>query len=131
MAGAEALLARLSVPACVASNSPPERVARSIAAAGLAPHLPAERLFSSALVARPKPAPDIYLHAARTMGAPPGACLVIEDSPTGVRAAVAARMNVLGFLGAGHVRDPEALGAALLAEGAVALLSALDELHLE
>ena len=81
-------------------------------------------------MARPKPAPDIYLHAARGMGTAPAACLVIEDSPTGVRAAAAAGMAVLGFVGAGHVRDAEALGAALMAEGAVALLSELAELHL-
>ena len=47
----------------------------------------------------PKPAPDVYLHAARTMGISPHACAVVEDTPTGARAGLAAGMRVFGYVG--------------------------------
>ena len=128
--GAHELLRAIALPVCVASNSPPQRVARSLSAAGLSAHFPEGTFFSAAAVARPKPAPDVFLHAAEMMGAAPGECLVVEDSPTGVRAAVAAGMTVHGFVGAGHVTDREALGATLTAAGAAEILSALAELRL-
>ncbi len=126
--GALELLQAIALPVCVASNSPPERVARSLSAAGLSAHFPEGTYFSAAAVARPKPAPDVFLHAAKTMGATPGDCLVVEDSPTGVRAAAAAGMTVLGFVGAGHVADPAALGASLRAEGVREVLERLEVL---
>jgi beta-phosphoglucomutase-like phosphatase (HAD superfamily) len=52
---------------------------------------------TASMVARPKPAPDVYLHAAESLGAAPAACIVIEDSPSGVRAARAAGMTVYGY----------------------------------
>jgi beta-phosphoglucomutase-like phosphatase (HAD superfamily) len=55
------------------------------------------RIFSVADVAKPKPAPDVFLLAARTLGADPADCAVVEDTPTGVRAGVAAGMCVFGF----------------------------------
>jgi beta-phosphoglucomutase-like phosphatase (HAD superfamily) len=58
-----------------------------------------ERIFSSQDVGRGKPAPDLFLHAARVMGVAPGRCAVVEDSPLGVEAAVAAGMDVYGFTG--------------------------------
>ena len=70
-----------------------------------------DRLFSAKQVARPKPAPDLFLHAARTMGFAPADCVVVEDTPTGVKAAVAAGMRVFGYVGAAHA-DPDALAAA-------------------
>ena len=60
------------------------------------------RVFSASLVARPKPAPDLFLHAARIMGADPAESVVIEDTPTGVRAARAAGMRVLAYAGGHH-----------------------------
>jgi beta-phosphoglucomutase-like phosphatase (HAD superfamily) len=65
------------------------------------------------MVARGKPAPDLFLHAASRMGHPPEAALVVEDSIPGVRAAVAAGMRVLGYAG-----DPHADAGALAREGA-------------
>ena len=100
--GAHALLSRFAWPKCVASNSAMGRLERSLEIAGLRDFFAKDAVFSADLVARPKPEPDLHLHAARTMGAPPDLCLVIEDSPSGVRAARAAGMTVCGFTGAGE-----------------------------
>ena len=96
--GIPELLQSLPVPYCVASNGEPMHMQRGLAAAGLMP-LVEGRLFSAALVERPKPAPDVYLHAARTMGVAPRHCAVVEDTPTGTRAGLAAGMRVFGYVG--------------------------------
>jgi HAD superfamily hydrolase (TIGR01509 family) len=116
--GARQVLERLALPRCVASNSRPDRVARSLAATGLSALFADDALFSAAQVARPKPAPDLHRHAAARMGIQVGDAVVIEDSETGVTAAVAAGMTVLGFLGAGHITDRDGHGARLTAAGA-------------
>jgi HAD superfamily hydrolase (TIGR01509 family) len=95
------------LPFCVASNGEPDRMRVALEAAGLLPYVDG-RLFTASEVARPKPAPDLFLHAARTMGSTPAETVVVEDTTTGVRAAVAAKMRVLGYAGAGHA-DPAAL----------------------
>lgn len=98
------LLRGLDCLYCVASNSGHDRLRTSFAAAGLAP-LVEGRVFSADDVSQGKPAPDLFLHAARAMGRiPPERCLVIEDSVTGVAAARAAGMRVIGFCGASHIR---------------------------
>ena len=86
---------------CVASSSLPERLRLSLTLTGLAPHF-AGHVYSASEVARGKPAPDLFLHAARNLGVPPHKCLVIEDSSAGVAAARAAGMHVFGFYGGGH-----------------------------
>ena len=96
--GIPELLRSLPVPYCVASNGEPTHMRRGLGAAGLMP-LVEGRLFSAALVEHPKPAPDVYLHAARTMGVSPAACAVVEDTPTGARAGLAAGMRVFGYAG--------------------------------
>jgi HAD superfamily hydrolase (TIGR01509 family) len=99
--GIHEVLDRLAVSACVASSSTLARLRHSLGLAGLyerfAPHI-----FSAEQVARGKPAPDLFLYAAAQMACPPEACVVIEDSVSGVRAAVAAGMRVWGFVGGGH-----------------------------
>ena len=95
----EALLA-LPHRRCVASSSVPERIALSLRVTGLDDLF--DDIFSSVQVARGKPAPDLFLHAAARMGADSADCLVIEDSVAGVRAARAAGMRVIGFPGGGH-----------------------------
>lgn len=127
VAGAESLLASLALAKCIASNSPPDYIDRTVALTGLDAFFPNGTRFSSAHVERPKPAPDIYLHAAAQMGATPEACLVIEDSPTGARAARDAGMRVLGFVGAGHVVDGAALAAGLRDAGAGTILHGLQQ----
>ena len=98
VAGIPELLRSLPIPFCVASNGEPSHMRRGLGAAGLLP-LVEGRLFSAAEVEHPKPAPDVYLHAARSMGVPPVACAVIEDTPTGARAGLAAGMRVFGYVG--------------------------------
>ncbi|MGX5734370.1 HAD family hydrolase [Bosea thiooxidans] len=116
------LLRSLDCLYCVASNSGHERLQTSFAATGLAP-LVAGRVFSAEDVAEGKPAPDLFLHAARMMGRiRPECCLVIEDSVTGVTAARAAGMRVIGFCGASHIRPGHDLR--LLALGAERIYTA-------
>jgi beta-phosphoglucomutase-like phosphatase (HAD superfamily) len=77
-------------------------------------------------VARGKPAPDLFVHAAAAMGIDPAACLVIEDSVHGVNGALAAGMRVLGFTGASHIEDGHA--DVLLRAGVVAVFDDLTRL---
>ena len=101
IAGIPEVLAGLRIPFCVASNGEPEHMRIGLTAAGLMP-LVEGRLFSARAVAHPKPAPDLFLHAAKTMGAAPADCVVVEDTPTGVTAAVAAGMRVVAYAGGAH-----------------------------
>jgi HAD superfamily hydrolase (TIGR01509 family) len=94
--GVPELLAALTLPFCVASNGPREKMALTLGRTGLLPHFEG-RLFSADDVARPKPAPDLFLLAAERLSAHPPNCVVIEDSPTGVTAARAAGMRVFGY----------------------------------
>jgi len=108
--GIATLLSALSVPHCVASSSDVDRVSFSLARTGLARYF-GDRLFTSQMVARGKPAPDLFLYAAAKMQAAPAKTLVIEDSVSGVAAAKAAGMRVWGFSGGSHYesRDGRAI----------------------
>ncbi|WP_071796088.1 HAD family hydrolase [Natronohydrobacter thiooxidans] len=97
---------------CIASNG---RLAKMQITLGQHPATLARlagRIFSAEQVPAPKPAPDLFLHAAQSLGRSPAACIVIEDSATGARAARAAGMRCFGFA-------PEGDGAHLAAEGAI------------
>ena len=96
--GIEAALARIDVPVCVASSSRHGHVRRVLTQTGLYDRF-AGRIFSAVDVPHGKPAPDLFLHAAATLGADPPACVVIEDSSLGVEAARAAGMRALGYAG--------------------------------
>ncbi|MFJ7076349.1 HAD family hydrolase [Streptomyces sp. NPDC098781] len=85
------------VPFCVASSGSHERIRVGHRTTGLDRWFDDSRIFSSEDVGRGKPAPDLFLHAAERMGVAPERCVVVEDSPLGVRAAVAAGMEVYGF----------------------------------
>lgn len=102
MAGVAEVLADLSVPFCLATSSSPERLRRSLAVTGLAPFF-ADRIFTAAEVKHGKPAPDLFLYAARRMGIPPADVAVLEDSEPGLVAAVNAGMTVWQFTGGGHM----------------------------
>lgn len=103
MPHAKDVLCRLAIPYCIATSSSPKRAQRTLDIAGLGPSS-AGRLFTSTMVARGKPAPDLFLHAAAVMGVRPVACLVIEDSLSGIRAARAAGMTVWRFVGGSHLK---------------------------
>ena len=84
------------MPYCVASNGEHALMRVKLQATGLLERFEGRR-FSSADVARPKPAPDLFLHAASTLGMAPGRCVVVEDSPLGVQGGRAAGMDVIGY----------------------------------
>ncbi|MET8859835.1 HAD family hydrolase [Streptomyces sp. NPDC004579] len=90
-------LAADGVPYCVASSGSHERIRVGHRTTGLDRWFDEDRIFSSQDVGRGKPAPDLFLHAAKRMGVRPERCAVVEDSPLGVQAANAAGMDVYGF----------------------------------
>ena len=96
MPGIEDALDRLTVPFCVASSGDHEKMRTTLGITGLWPRF-AGRIFSVTQVARGKPAPDVYLFAAKQLGAEPARCVVVEDTPPGVQAGVAAGMRVFGY----------------------------------
>ncbi|MDR9849799.1 HAD family hydrolase [Herbaspirillum huttiense] len=98
----EALQA-IRLPRAVASNSDAPRIEAGLRRCGLYPQF-AGRIYSGHDVAHPKPAPDVYLAAAAAFNVDPARCVAVDDSVTGVRAAVAAGMYVLGFTGVAHDR---------------------------
>ncbi|MCZ0211260.1 HAD family hydrolase [Streptomyces achromogenes] len=102
-------LAADGVPYCVASSGSHERIRVGHRTTGLDRWFTDERIFSSEDVGRGKPAPDLFLYAAQRMGVAPGRCVVVEDSPLGVQAAVAAGMDVYGFTA---MTPPERLAGA-------------------
>lgn len=91
-------------PYCICSNSQQQSIHTMLRIVGLADLFTTARLFSAPEVGskRPKPAPDVYLFAAKQMGVPPAHCVVVEDSVYGVRSAVTAGMRVIGFTGGRH-----------------------------
>ncbi|MFE4517852.1 HAD family hydrolase [Kitasatospora sp. NPDC056783] len=98
VAGLPEALDAITLPTCVASSGTHEKMRHTLGRTGLYDRF-AGRIFSATEVGRGKPAPDLFLHAARTMGVDPAACVVVEDSNPGVRAARAAGMRSLGYAG--------------------------------
>jgi beta-phosphoglucomutase-like phosphatase (HAD superfamily) len=111
---------------CVGSNGMRENVVRSLALQGFDDVFTAEMIFTKVQVKNPKPAPDLFLFAAERMSAKPERCLVIEDSPAGAQAGVAAGMDVLGFTGVSH--DPLIQEKKLFEVGVQAVFS--DIIHI-
>lgn len=105
--GVMAALEGVALLKACASNSYTAIVRAVLARNGLARFF-GERIYCADKVAKPKPAPDVYLAAAQGMDVAPAACLVVEDSVAGVSAARAAGMTVLGFVGGTHVGDAHA-----------------------
>jgi len=131
IAGMPDIFQQLKVPKSIVSNAGLPHIERCLRGIGLQAHLDGQ-MFSAQQVAQPKPQPDVYLHALQQLGLHPSETLAVEDSPTGVRAAKAAGLLVIGFLGAGHVHDDHgehlhAAGADLIADDARALRLILQE----
>jgi HAD superfamily hydrolase (TIGR01509 family) len=101
---------------CVASNGERGNVLYSLEKVGLLDFFEEKHVFTGLMIENPKPAPDIFELASKELNTAPAQCLVIEDSPTGVTAAVAANMNVWGFCGTHHA--PEEQAAKLRTAGA-------------
>lgn len=81
---------------CVGSNGPVEKMDVTLGVTNLKRHFEG-RIFSADMVGIPKPEPDLYLYCAERMGVTPERCVVVEDSPTGARAGIAAGMRVFGY----------------------------------
>jgi HAD superfamily hydrolase (TIGR01509 family) len=118
--GAVAAVAGTPLLKAVASSSTKEGLERKLRQVGLWSHFE-PHVYSADHVAKAKPAPDLFLHAAEKLGVRPDECLVLEDSVNGVVAGRAAGMRVWGFLGGGHVHDR--LGERLTAAGAERLVA--------
>ncbi|MGQ0526418.1 MAG: HAD family hydrolase [Alphaproteobacteria bacterium] len=87
------------VKICVGSNGQRENVLDSLERGELLPYFPPSHVFTGVQVPHAKPAPDLFLFAAKNMGVEPARCLVIEDSIPGVTAGASAKMTTLGFTG--------------------------------
>ncbi|WP_461034929.1 HAD family hydrolase [Streptomyces mayteni] len=92
------VLDTLTLPSCVASGGSHDTMRHTLGRTGIYPHFEG-RVFSASEVAHGKPAPDLFLHAAKRMGVHPSACIVVEDSKYGIQAARAAGMRALGYTG--------------------------------
>jgi HAD superfamily hydrolase (TIGR01509 family) len=130
--GVAEALDSLSLPICVASSSSVAQIRQKLGITGLLERF-GEHLFSAAMVARGKPAPDLFLYAAQRLATVPDRCLVIEDSPAGIDAALAAGMTAIGFSGGSHC-GPEhggrlqKHGAALVMDDMLELTTAMAKL---
>ena len=110
MEGIKKLLDSIDIPICVASNGEPRHVKGSLMLTGLKGYFN-ENVFTASEVNRPKPAPDLFLHAAQKMGFKPKDCVVIEDSIPGVTAAVNANIKVYGLVKLCSAEELESAGA--------------------
>jgi HAD superfamily hydrolase (TIGR01509 family) len=102
--GISDLLDKIEHSVCVASNSSLPYLKMALEKTSLAKYF-GENVYSAKEIKKPKPAPDLFLHAAREFKINPSDCLVIEDSVSGIRAAKNAKMKVVGFMGGLHFND--------------------------
>ena len=91
------------MPICIATSSSPARTAKALSVVSLSKYF-SDTVFTSSEVKRGKPAPDLFLHAAKQMGVKPEQCLVIEDSKAGVNAGIDSNMQVLHYSGGQHMQ---------------------------
>jgi HAD superfamily hydrolase (TIGR01509 family) len=130
--GVAEALDSLRLPICVASSSSLEQIRQKLEITGLLGRF-GEHLFSATMVARGKPAPDLFLYASQNLMTAPDCCLVIEDSPAGIDAALAAGMTAIGFSGGSHCGPEHAVrlqrhGAALVIDNMHELATAIAKL---
>jgi HAD superfamily hydrolase (TIGR01509 family) len=101
--GITSLIRDLKIPKSIVSNASREHIVRCMKKVKLHNSIDGH-FFSAYEVEKPKPAPDVYLQALTTLQLQPEDTIVVEDSPTGVLAAKAAGLRVIGFLGASHIK---------------------------
>ena len=119
------LLDSIDYSYCLASSSDRDRISMTLSIAGLGDYF-GDRIYSGSMVARGKPAPDLFLHAADRMGVMPERCVVVEDSLPGVAACVAAGMTAIGFTGGSHC--PPGHDSRLAKEGATLVIDQMAQL---
>ena len=102
ISGVANTLSQLTQSKCVASSGAPDKIQRNLTLTGLIDFFEPDHLFSTHMVKKPKPAPDLFLHAAKHFDTHPKNCLVIEDTTLGIQAGFAAGMTVFGFVGGSH-----------------------------
>ena len=127
--GIPEILTKLDISKSVVSNSSIATVRHALAVSEISHHF-SNRIFSSEQVPKAKPSPDLYFFTLKSLGLIPEETLVVEDSRTGVQAAVGAGLKVIGFTGAshilpGHAEKIMALGAEQTTSDADGLLSLL------
>lgn len=124
-----ALLQARQHPRCVASNGDMNKMRHALHLTGLLgffiQNAAQPPLFSADEVERGKPAPDLFLHAAQRMAFQPERCVVIEDSPAGVTAALAARMQVIAYVPRGARRAQDEV----FRRSGVRVVTSMPELH--
>lgn len=121
-----------NIAMAIATGASLRRMAQTVQKGGLGKWF-AETAFSADLVAQGKPAPDIFLYAAKAIGVDPKDCVVVEDSPHGIKGAIEAGMGAIGFSGGTHLDGIRAehtqlllsQGASIVATDIEGLLSAI------
>ncbi|MCA1297344.1 HAD family hydrolase [Stappia indica] len=126
IAGIRQVLETCSAPVCVTSNSTHSRLALTLKTTDLLRYF-GRNVFSAEDVAAPKPAPDLFRHAAAAFGVDPSRCITIDDSVSGIAGARAAGARAIGFCGGSHITD--GTPAQLLAAGAEICLHSMAELQ--
>ncbi|MCF4967385.1 HAD family hydrolase [Nostoc sp. CMAA1605] len=124
--GIHDVLGKLNIPYCVASNSNHNWINQALIATDLLPYF-SGKIFSATAVARSKPYPDVFLYAAEKMGFYPHECVVIEDTPVGVRAGVDAAMTVFGYAEVTKPEQLKAVGASVVFNDMRLLLKLLEQ----
>ena len=113
--GIREVLRRISIPICVASSGPLDKIKLNLTTTGLLPAFYGN-IFSSYEIQSWKPDPGIFLHAAKEMGFAPEDCLVVEDSIAGIRAARKGGFDVCGFVNQQNTKAFEEEGAIVIRE---------------
>ncbi|MDX8493104.1 HAD family phosphatase [Mesorhizobium sp. VK22B] len=122
-------LDRAGIAVAIATSSSVRRLEKTLEMSGLAARF-GGRGFSSDQVERGKPAPDLFLLAAEKLGVHPTQCAVLEDSPHGIKGAVAAGMRPVGFVGGSHLKGREEVQTAVLrCAGAIEVIDHLSKAH--
>jgi HAD superfamily hydrolase (TIGR01509 family) len=100
------LIKNITIPFCVASSGPEHKIKLNLELTGLLPYFE-NKIFSCYTIGKWKPEPDVFLWAAETMGFQPNECVVIEDSITGVKAALAGGFDVFGYTAHDYSKELE------------------------